>query len=188
MSKTKLIIGRPGHLVRFSYAHVHEPKAVNEGDDKKYSVSLIISKDDTKMIAKIKAAIKAATELGKSSKWGGKVPKNLKTPLRDGDEDREDEEAYEDAYFINANSKTKPGLVDKDLDEIMDKEEFYSGCFGRASVNFYPYDTGTSKGIACGLNHLQKIKDGDPLGGVIGSAAEHFADDNDFDDEDEDDI
>lgn len=184
MSSTKVIIGRPKNLVRFSYAHVHEPKAITEGEDEKYSVSLIISKDDKKTLAKVNAAIKAAVELGKSSKWGGKVPKNLKKPLRDGDEDREDEEAYENAYFINANSRTKPGLVDKDLDEIITKEDFYSGCYGRASVNFYPYDTGTSKGIACGLNHLQKIKDGDPLGGVIGTAADHFGEDNDFEDED----
>lgn len=170
VQSTKVVTG----LVRFSYAHVHEPVAIEEGQDKKYSVSLIIPKSDKATIKKIKDAIEAAKEAGKA-KFGGKIPPNLKTPLRDGDADRPDDENYANAYFINANAKTKPGLVDKDLNPIMSQDEFYSGCYGRASVTFYPFNTSGNKGIACGLNNLMKMKDGEPLGGRASAEAD-FAD------------
>lgn len=173
---TKVITGK----VRFSYVHVFEPATISEdSSEKKYSVSIIISKKDKVTLAKIEGAIKAATQAG-VAKWGGKLPKNLKTPLRDGDEERE-EECYENSFFLNAKSSNKPGIVDANLDEIMSKEEFYSGCYGRASVTFYPYDSNGSKGIACGLNNLQKLEDGERLGGSSASAAEDFADDDDDD-------
>lgn len=173
---TKVITGK----VRFSYVHVFEPATISEdSSEKKYSVSIIISKKDKVTLAKIEEAIKAATQAG-VAKWGGKLPKNLKTPLRDGDEERE-EECYENSFFLNAKSSNKPGIVDANLDEIMSKEEFYSGCYGRASVTFYPYDSNGSKGIACGLNNLQKLEDGERLGGSSASAAEDFADDDDDD-------
>ena len=157
-----------------------EPATISEdSSEKKYSVSIIISKKDKITLAKIEEAIKAATQAG-VAKWGGKLPKNLKTPLRDGDEERE-EECYENSFFLNAKSSNKPGIVDANLDEIMSKEEFYSGCYGRASVTFYPYDSNGSKGIACGLNNLQKLEDGERLGGSSASAAEDFADDDDDD-------
>ncbi len=172
---TKVVTGK----VRFSYAHVFEPKAINESSEPKYSVSLIIPKSDKVTIGKIKAAVELAKVQGKDSKFGGKVPANLKTPLRDGDVERPDDEVYENAYFINANGNRKPGIVDANKDEIMNKDEFYSGCYGRASVSFYPYNANnTSKGIACGLNHLQKLEEGEHLGGFT-SAAEDFADEED---------
>ncbi|MBS1988734.1 DUF2815 family protein [Candidatus Dependentiae bacterium] len=173
---TKVITGK----VRFSYLHVFEPKAIDGSSDAKYSVSLIIPKSDTETIEKVKAAIKSATEAGKAT-FGNKIPANLKTPLRDGDEERPDDPAYKDAYFINANSKNKPGLVDKDRQPIIDKDEMYSGCYGRASVNFYAYNTNGNKGIAAGLNHLQKLADGEPLGNIT-RAEDDFADD--FQDDD----
>jgi hypothetical protein len=157
---TKVITGK----VRLSYAHLFEPVAVAEGQDKKYSVSLIIPKSDKATIAKINAAINAAKEQGKA-KFGGKIPANLKLPLRDGDVERPDDEAYANSYFINASAKTKPGVVDKDLNPVMDSTEVYSGCFGRVSINFYPFNTSGNKGVACGLNNVQKLADGDPLGG-----------------------
>lgn len=157
---TKVVTG----LVRFSYLHVWEPVAIEEGQDKKYSASLIIPKSDKETLAKIKAAIAAATEAGKA-KFGGKIPANLKTPLRDGDVERPDDEAYANAFFINANAKTKPGVVDKDVKPVMDQDEVYSGCYGRASITFYAFNTSGNKGIACGLNHIMKLKDGESLGG-----------------------
>lgn len=173
MSETKVTTGK----VRFSYAHVFEPNAINEGDTPKYSVSLIIPKSDKRTIKKIEDAIEAAKELGKTGKWGGKLPKKLKLPLRDGDEEKDDE-VYENAFFVNASSTNKPGIVDKDLERVMDKEEFYSGCYGRASLNFYPFSVSGNNGVACGLNNLQKLEDGDALSG--GSRAEDdFADDAD---------
>lgn len=155
----KVITGK----VRFSYANVWEPKSVN-GSDPKYSVSLIIPKSDEKTLQKIKAAIEVAKKDG-VSKLGGKIPANLKTPLRDGDVDRPDDEAYAGSYFINANSHTKPGIVDKNVQPILDPTEFYSGCYGRASIVFYAYNANGNKGIAAGLQNLQKLEDGEPLGG-----------------------
>jgi hypothetical protein len=156
----KVITGQ----VRLSYAHLLEAVAIEEGQDKKYSVSLIIPKSDTKTINAIKKAIEAAKEQGKG-KWGGKIPAKLKLPLRDGDEERPEDETYANAYFLNASCKTKPGIVDKDLNPIMSADEVYSGMYGRASVNFYPFDVSGNRGVACGLNNIQKLKEGDPLGG-----------------------
>jgi len=169
--------------VRFSYLNVFTPKAAAEGADPKYSVSLIIPKKNKKMVAKIEKAIEAAALAGKDKFKGGKVPKNLKTPLRDGDEDRPDDEAYADSYFINANSKNKPGLVDEDLEDIIDKSKIYSGCYGRAAINFYAYNVSGNAGVAAGLNNLQKLQDGEPLGGSPASAKSDFGD---FDEEEDD--
>ena len=170
MSETKVITGK----VRFSYAHVHEPYAVQEGQDKKYSVSILIDKKDTATLKKIETAIENAMELGKA-KFGGKIPKSLKLPLRDGDEEKDDDENYVGRMFINASSKSKPGIVDQNREPIMSNDEFYSGCYGRASLNFYAFNVSGNKGIACGLNNLQKLEDGNKLSG--GSSAE-----SDFDD------
>lgn len=157
--ETKVVTGE----VRFSYAHVWEPASVNGGDEK-YSVSILIPKTDTKTINTIKKAIDAAKQSG-ISKFGGKIPANLKLPLRDGDVESEDDENYAGCYFINANCKTAPGIVDKQRRPIMDTTEFYSGCYGHASINFYAFNSNGNKGIACGLNNLMKTRDGEPLGG-----------------------
>ena len=144
-------------------------------------MSLIIPKDDVATVNKIKAAIKAAYEEGESKlKGNGKsVPalSVIKTPLRDGDTERPDDEAYKNCYFINANSATAPGIVDADCQPILDHSEVYSGVYGRASINFYAFNSNGNKGIACGLNNLQKIRDGEPLGGKS-RAEDDFADDD----------
>lgn len=180
VNPTKVITGKE---TRWSYCNAWEPKAVNGGTPK-YSVSLIIPKSDTITIEKIKNAIKAAYDDGQSKlKGNGKsVPalSVLKTPLRDGDLERPDDDAYKNSYFINANSASAPGIVDADRQPIIDRSEVYSGVYGRASINFYAYNANGNKGIACGLNNLQKIKDGEPLGGK--SRAE---DDFDIDDDDD---
>lgn len=173
-----------GPDTRWSYANVWEAKSINGGTPK-YSVSLIIPKSDAKTVAKIQAAIEAAYKEGESKlKGNGRtVPalSVLKTPLRDGDTERPDDEAYADCYFINANSASAPGIVDADRQPIIDRSEVYSGVYGRASINFYAFNSNGNKGIACGLNNLQKINDGEPLGGK--SRAE-----DDFETEDEDDF
>ena len=181
---TKVITGVQ---TRWSYANVWNPKAMAEGAKPKYSVSLIITKSDTVTIQKIKAAIKAAYEEGQSKlKGNGKsVPPlaAIKTPLRDGDVERPDDEAYQNAYFVNANSPTAPGIVDADRQPIIDTSEVYSGVYGRASITFYAFNSNGNKGIACGLNNLQKIADGEPLGGKT-RAEDDFADLEDDDDDD----
>lgn len=180
VNDTKVITNK----VRFSYVHVFTPTAVGESEDKKYSVSIIIPKSDKETIKLIKEAIKNATEKGKTDKWGGKVPANLKTPLRDGDEERPEDEAYANAYFINASANTKPGVVDRNLEPITDEEDFYSGCYGRASITFYAFNASGNKGIAAGLNHVQKTSDGERLGGRVAPEID-FDDEPDFDDEDD---
>lgn len=177
---TKVITGPK---TRWSYANVWDPKSINGGVPK-YSVSLIIPKSDTVTVKKIEAAIQAAYEEGESKlKGNGKsVPslKVLKTPLRDGDLERPDDEAYANSYFINANSATAPGIVDADRQPILERSEVYSGVYGRASINFYAFNSNGNKGIACGLNNLQKIADGEPLGGKA-RAEDDFATDDDDD-------
>ena len=172
MSETKVITEK----VRFSYCHVFEAKAIDEGSVPKYSTAILIRKKDKKTLAKIATAIEAAKEIGKSKKWGGKIPpaSTLKLPLRDGDEERPDDENYAGCMFLNASSTTRPSIVDENVDPILDKTEFYSGCFGRASINFYPFSASGNKGVAAGLNNLQKLEDGENLGGSAASAESDF--------------
>lgn len=178
---TKVITGSQ---TRWSYANVWDAKSINGGAPK-YSVSLIIPKSDAKTVSKIKAAIEAAYQEGESKlKGNGKtVPalSVLKTPLRDGDVERPDDPTYANSYFINANSATAPGIVDADCNPILERSEVYSGVYGRASINLYAFNSNGNRGIACGLNNLQKISNGEPLGGK--SRAEE-----DFETEDSDDF
>ena len=165
---TKVMTG----IVRFSYVNIAEPKSIN-GSKPKYSVSLIIPKDDKDTINKIEAAIETAIQEG-VGKFGGKIPPRcaLKLPLRDGDTEREDE-AYKNSYFVNANSTTKPGVVDRNANYI-DAEQVYSGAYGRDTITFFGFNTNGYKGVACGLGNLQLVRDGEPLGGRA-SAADEFA-------------
>ena len=180
VNPTKVITGPE---TRWSYANVWQPKAI-DGGAPKYSVSLIIPKSDTKTIEKVRASIQAAYDEGQGKlKGNGKsVPplSSIKTPLRDGDVERPDDEAYANSYFINANSASAPGIVDAACQPIIDTSEVYSGVYGRASINFYAFNSNGNKGIACGLNNLQKIRDGESLGGKS-RAEDDFADlDDDF--------
>ncbi|WP_027628134.1 DUF2815 family protein [Ruminiclostridium cellobioparum] len=178
---TKVITGK----VRLSYAHLFTPAAIDDSQDPKYSACLLIPKTDKETVKKIKAAIEAAKQTGadKIKDKSGKIPANLKTPLRDGDEERaEDNPEYAGHYFINASSKQKPGIIDRYKNEITDSTEVYSGCYARASVNFYAFNTAGNKGIACGLNNIQKVADGDYLGGR--SRAEDDFDEIEDDDDD----
>jgi hypothetical protein len=162
---------------RASYVQVHEPKPGPDGGAEKYNISLIFPKDSTDL-SKLEAAIKEAAE----AKFGKKVPKNLRTPIRDGDIDREDRPEYADSWFMNASSTRKPGLVDADRDPILEADEFYSGCICRAEVRFFGYDQAGNKGVGCGLNNIQKLKDGERLDGTVSAeAAFEDADDVDLD-------
>lgn len=180
-NSTKVVTGK----VRFCYVNVFEPTAMNEGDTPKYNICILIPKSDTKTLDKITKAIEAAKQAGKAklANKNGQLPADaaLKLPLRDGDVERPDDPAFSNCYFINANSNRKPSIVDRGLNPIMEKEEFYSGCYGRASINFYAFNV-SSKGIAAGLNNLQKLEDGEMLAGGS-SAEEDFGGENAFNDE-----
>ncbi|EFR40324.1 hypothetical protein HMPREF9162_0073 [Selenomonas sp. oral taxon 137 str. F0430] len=179
INPTKVITGVK---TRWSYANVWQAKSIN-GGALKFSVSLIIPKSDTKTVTAVKNAIQAAYDEGQSKLKGNSksVPAltAIKTPLRDGDAERPDDEAYKDSYFINANSATAPGIVDAARNPIIEHSEVYSGVYGRASINFYAFNSNGNRGIACGLNNLQKISDGEHLGGKTRA-------EDDFTDEDED--
>ena len=180
---TKVITGK----VRFSYVNIFKSRVFQAGQDAKFSICLLIPKEDKATIKKINAAIQEAIEEGISSKWGGKKPANLKLPLRDGDDERADEaEEYVGMYFLNANSNQKPGIVDKDLNAILDPDEVYSGCWGRASLNFYAFNSNGNKGVGVGLNNIQKLKDDERLGGARASAEDDFGGEDFEDDEDDD--
>ena len=174
---------------RLSYAFLWEPKEQKNGD-LKYSTSLLIPKTDAKTLTKIKNAINAAAQLGQADKWGGKIPNPLKHPLRDGDAEADEKgDEYRGHYFLSATSFRKPRIVDLQIRDILDEEEVYSGCYARLSLNFYPFNSDGNKGIACGLNHVQKIEDGEAFAGIRTKAEDDFSDMEDLDlSFDEDDV
>lgn len=178
MSKNVKMLTRVIVPCRFSYLNCWEPTSINGGEPK-YSLSAIVSKDDKVTIRKIENAIENAKKEA-ISKWGGRIPSNLKTVLRDGDLERDDE-AYANSLFFNANSKTAPQVVNKNVEPILDKSEVYSGCYGNISVTFYGYSVNGSKGIAASLGNIQLVRQGEPLGGKS-NAAQDFSiiEDDDF--------
>ena len=175
-SATKMVIP-----CRISFANIWEPKAINGGDEK-YSVSCLIPKSDKKTLARIQKAVEAAKEDGKTRKWSGKIPPNLKLPLRDGDIDRPDDENYEDCYFLNASSKDAPQVVDRKVNPVLDPMMVYSGCYCNVSVNFYAFNANGNRGVAAGLGNIQFVRDGERLSGKASADADFDA----LEDDDED--
>ena len=165
---------------RISFANIWEPKSINGGEEK-YSVSCVIPKSDKALIARIEKAIEAAREDGKSRRWGGKIPPNLKLPLRDGDIDRPDDENYQDCMFVNATSKEAPQIVDRRKQPITDPMMVYSGCYCNVSVNFYAFNANGNRGVACSLGNIQFVRDGERLSGRASADA-------DFDELDDEDV
>ena len=191
---TKVVTG----VVRLSYAHIWEKHQQVDDNGKpigepRYSTALLIPKSDKKTIEKLEKAIEAAKTDGKTSKWGGKLPRTLKLPLRDGDTDEaaDGKPEYQGHYFMNCSTDMKPQIVDSNLDPIMEKDQVYSGCYCRVSVNMYPFNSNGNKGVAVGLGNILKVKDGERFGG--GSTAEEDfgdledLDTDDFDNDDDDD-
>ena len=180
---TKVVTGK----VRLSYVHLFEPYASFEGNDAKYSTVILVPKSDKKTVAAIKAAQQAALEAGKA-KFNGAIPKNWKNTFRDGDdEDQVDHERnpeYKGHYFMTVSNKQRPGVVDRSLNPIMDQSEVYSGCYARVSMNAFAFNVSGNKGVSFGLNHVQKLADGDPLGNITKAEDDFEAlDDDDMDDE-----
>ena len=166
-----------GKNVRFCYLRVFDGETATDAKGEeytKYSACLIIPKTAEKSLARIDAAIKAAIQEGadklKNPKTG-KIPQDIKTPLRDGDISREDAPEFANSYFINCSTRIRPTILDENGDEIIDKEDFYSGCYGCASINFYAFNTEGNKGIACSLNALKKCADGERLAGDFDAEA-----------------
>lgn len=162
-SATKVVTGK----VRLSYVHVFEPFSNNPDQEAKYSCVLLIPKSDKATIKKLRDAQQAALEAGKAKTFSGSIPKNWKDTIHDGDEDADLEKnpEYEGCLYMSVTSKTKPGVVDQKLNEIIDSTEVYSGCYARVSINAFAFNTQGNKGVSFGLNHVQKMADGDFLGG-----------------------
>jgi len=171
---TKVVTGK----VRLSYVNLFTPRVGMSGGEPKYSVCVLIPKSDKATLDKIKVAIEAAKQAGAAT-FGGKVPPGLKSPLRDGDTEREGPE-YKGHYFINCNSKQRPNVVDAALNPILNQDEVYSGCYGRVSINFYAYSQSGNKGVGAGLQNVQKVADGDSLTGRSRAEDDFSAVDEDF--------
>lgn len=186
-SGTKVITGP----VRLSYAHLFEAYTNDPEKEARYSTAILIPKSDKRTIKFLKEAQREAIEnavtAGKIKLRNGKVPPAFKQTLHDGDEDADLERnpEYAGHMYLNAASKVRPGVVDRNLDTITDSTEVYSGCFARVSLNAYCYSTQGSQGVTFGLGNVQKLRDGEPLGGRS-RAEDDFDvedDDDDFDDE-----
>ena len=178
VNSTRVVTGK----VRFSFANVFEARAFGEGQTPKYSVMLLIPKTDVGTISRMKAAIDAAAKKGLIAKFGGKLPAVIKSTLKDADKDMDqDGEIFAEKwpyaaghYILNVSSKNQPQIVDAQCQPLINPTEFYSGCYGRASINFFAYNNNGNKGVSAGLNNLQKLEDGESLGGFT-SAEQDFA-------------
>lgn len=181
VSTTKVVTGK----VRLSYVHLFEPYSNQDDQEPKYSCVLLIPKSDKATLKKLRAAIEAAAEAGKNTKFNGKIPPNLKTTLRDGDEDGDLERnpEYEGHMFMSVNSKTRPGIVDKDVNPILDSTEVYSGCYARVVIRAFAFDQAGNKGVSFGLNAVQKLADGESFGAARVDPDAVF---DDLDDDDDD--
>lgn len=182
--------------VRASYVHVFTPAEFEsdkaKGKDPKYMITLLISKRDKDTLKAIREAIEEAKAEGLKTKWGGKMPPASKfwDPLRDGDEERPDDPNYEGMFFMQAKSARKPAVkakyrgADGKLIDLTTDEEFYSGCYCRASINIFPYNQDGGVGLGVYLNNVQKLEDGERLAGGSDPESdfdEDFDDDEDYD-------
>jgi len=163
---------------RLSYANLFEARASQDGGEAKFSVCVLIPKTDKKTIEALEKGIAEAIQEGKASKFAGK-DKGLKTPLRDGDTEKDAPE-FAGHMFFNASARQRPIVLDENKAVVLDARAVYSGCYGRVSVNFYAYNSNGSKGIAAGLNAVQKTNDGESLGGQYTEALAEADFDDDF--------
>lgn len=167
--------------VRLSYVHLFKPYAAMVGQEEKYSCTILVPKTDTDTMNRINAAIEAAKQRGVSEKWNGQCPPIVPTPVYDGDGVRpSDGMAFgpecKGHWVFTASSKIdyQPEVVDLNLNPILNQSEVYSGMYAKVNVTFYPYAFGGKKGIGCGLGPVQKVADGESLGGSAPSASQVF--------------
>lgn len=165
--------------VRFSYCHLFQPQpAKKPGEDPKYSVTILVPKANTAAKAVIDQAISAAIEAGVSKAWGGVRPPQPALCIHDGDGVRPSDgmsfgEECKGCWVFTATSKEKPFVVDAQVQPITDPTQVYSGTWGNVNVGFYAYNYSGKRGVGCGLNGVQKVRDGEPLSGRV-TAGEAF--------------
>jgi hypothetical protein len=157
--------------VRLSYVHLFKPYA-RPGQEPKYSTTILIPKSDVATKQRIDAAIQAAIEAGVNSKWNGVRPPQIAIPIHDGDGPRPSDgmpfgQECKSHWVMTASSNRQQAVVDLSLNPIIDETQVYSGMYARVNVNFFAYNSNGKKGVGCGLGPVQKIEDGEPLGGGI---------------------
>lgn len=169
---------------RLSYAHLFTPHAPNEQAAPKYSATLLIPKSDTATLQRIQAAIQAAVQDGVDRKVFKQAidPAHTKyPPLRDGDLPNDSGEPrgpeFAGHYFIAAKApvKRKPFVVDGNVQPIIDETEIYSGAYVNMAVQFFAYENSGNKGVSASLVGVQKVKDGERLGGPLTEAEDVFS-------------
>lgn len=174
------VVTKKDHPVRLSYVNIFKPRASEDGKEPKYSVCIMFPKTDT-ALKKIFDRALDQTAKDDAQKWGGRVPSNLHYPIHDGDEEKDvvQNPEYKGMWYFNASSTRKPGVLDENMDEMLDPNELYSGCWARVSVNFSGYNNSGNKGIGAYINNIMKLKDDTRLGGSFASAEDDFGDDDD---------
>lgn len=175
-------------VVRLSFPSLFKARTNEDGENPKFGCAILIPKSDKATVKAIQAAIDAAAERDKG-KWDGKIPKNLRSPLRDGDEERDLDEnpEYEGMYFMNVKSNRRPGVVNRKM-EPLDEEDVYAGMYVRVAIDAFGYNFNGNKGISFGLGHVLKWKDGEPLGAAPQSAEDAFGDLADLAEDDDDEL
>ena len=162
--------------VRLSYVHLFAPYA-RPGQEAKFSVTILLPKSDVATKQRIDAAIQAAAQKGVAEVWSGARPPQLKTPVWDGDGVRQSGEPFgpecKGHWVFTASSKQQQVVVDANMNPIISQTEIYSGVYGRVNVRFFPFSNSGNRGVGCGLGPVQKLADGEPLGGQV-SAEQAF--------------
>ena len=155
--------------VRFSYVNLVTPRVPTNGGEPKYSATLLIPKSDTVTKAKLDAAINAAIQKGVSEKWGGQMPARPHVPVYDGDGVRDNGESFgpecKGHWVLTASSKQQPGVVDRNVQRVIDTTKIYSGMYGYAQLNCFAYLNAGKRGVGIGLQNVQIIRDGEQLAG-----------------------
>lgn len=175
------------------WARLFEAEAMEEGNDPSYSCAILFKEG-----ANIKS-IRKAIDAAKKDQWGGKPPRKLNICLID--DDREIEDLAEEYEYIEPGDVIlklrryekygQPQLWDQNVEAIESPTEMYAGCEVVADVEFFGWERKTSAGVSCRVNGLQKVREGEPLGGGKANTKNSFesveTDDDDNDDNDDDD-
>lgn len=178
-------------MARLSFPYLFAPRTDGDSADGKYQCCLLIDQKDTAFKEAYDKALEAAIANGIKSKWGGKKPKTLQLPLRDGEEREDDYPEFEGKWFINPKARRKVDTCvvvnGGQLAKTDDEEEFYAGCYVVALISLFPYDTSGNKGVACGLEGIIKVKDGERFDGGVSIQTALAEDDfSEFVDDDDD--
>lgn len=166
--------------VRLSFVHLFKPYAYQPGQDEKFSTTILLPKSDTATKARIDAAIEAAKQRGAQDKWNGVVPPIVPTPMWDGDGVKDDGTPFGDeckncwVFTARSSADYPPEVVDKMGNPIINQSEIYSGVYGRVNFTAFPYNFAGKKGVGFSLGPVQKLRDGEALGGSMPTAANVF--------------